>query len=210
MHHLFYRFLRWCPGALGLLLRQKLYPRVLGECGRGVLFGRFVDLVQPERISLGDRVILSNYVRLDATNDTGNDNHPITIEHDVFLGTATELNSSKDPILLKSGTNIGSSCKIAGNSPVTIGPNVLLAAYCTIGENTQNRYEAPPCDLSKSVENIETVVEHGCWLGVRVELKTGARVCRESIVGAHAVVEGEIPAWAIAVGQPAKVIKFRK
>lgn len=210
MHHLFYRFLRWCPGALGLLLRQKLYPRLLGECGRGVLFGRFVDLVQPERISLGDRVILSNYVRLDAGTYAGNDSHGITIEHDVFIGTATDLNSSKNQILLKSGTNIGSSCKIAGNSPVTIGPNVLFAAYCTIAENTQNRSERNPEGMSGSAGNIETVVEQGCWLGVRVELKTGARVSKESIVGAHAIVEGEIPAWAIAVGQPAKVIKFRK
>lgn len=209
MHHLFYKFLRWCPGALGLLLRQKLYPRLLGECGRGVLFGRFVDLIQPERISLGDRVILSNYVRLDAGTYEGNNSHAIKIEHDVFLGTATDLNSKKSHIILQSGTNIGSSCKIAGNLPVNIGPNVLLAAYCTIGENMQNRSEHTPQEIPGNHQILKTVIEQGCWIGVRVELKTGARVCKDSIVGAHAIVEGEIPAWAIAIGQPARVIKFR-
>ena len=28
----------WIPGALGLLLRSKLYPLLLGRCGRGVRF----------------------------------------------------------------------------------------------------------------------------------------------------------------------------
>ena len=209
VYHLFYRFLRWCPGALGLLLRQKIYPRLLGSCGRGVLFGRFVDLGQPQRISLGDRVIISNYVVLDASCYEGNDIHAIVIEADVFLGTATHLRARKNKIALRSGTNIGSSCKIEDHFPVTIGPNVLLAAYCTIGEAMDNEAGHEQKKQSDSTHRVETVVEHGCWLGVRVLLKSGARVCKESIVGAHAVVEGEIPSWAIAAGQPARVLKFR-
>ncbi len=46
-------------------------------------------------------------------------------------------------------------------------------------------------------------------LGVRVELKSGALVRKESIVGALAFVERQISAWVIAIGRSAKIIRFR-
>ena len=208
MPSVFYRFLRWCPGALGLLLRQKLYPRLLGRCGHGVLIGRFVNLFQPQQISLGDRIIVSDHVTLDARGYAG-DNYGIIVDQDVFIGNATRLTARKSKIELQSGANLGSRCNIVANSPVKIGENVLLAAYCMIGEGSQNQFD---CDFptgSKTAPEAATVVEQGCWLGVRVELKPGAVVRKESIVGAHALVEGEIPAWAVAVGRPARPIRFR-
>ena len=191
-----------------MLLRQKVYPRILGKCGHSVLFGRFVDLVHPQRISLGDRVILSDNVTLDASGYQS-DNYTIVIDHDVFVGKATHLHARKHGIIFKSGANIGSSCKVIANLPTTIGKNVLLAAYCYIGKNQVNTCYIVPKKELHSVCEAGTVVEEGCWLGVRVELQSGAHVRKDSIVGAHAVVAGEIPACAIALGRPAKVIRFR-
>lgn len=208
MQHYYYRFLRWCPGALGLLLRQKLYPRLFGKCGHSVLFGRFVDLVHPQRISLGDRVIISDNVMLDASGYQG-DNYAIVIDHDVFVGKATHLHARKNAIILRSGVNIGSNCNIVAHLPLTIEKNVLLAAYCNIGEDQVDTGYLTTKKELHPISDAETVVEEGCWLGVRVELKSGAHVHKESIVGAHAVVAGEIPAWAIAIGRPAKIIRFR-
>ncbi|NNK93815.1 MAG: hypothetical protein HKP41_05640 [Desulfobacterales bacterium] len=208
MQHYYYSFLRWCPGALGLLLRQKLYPRLFGKCGHSVLFGRFVDLVHPQRISLGDRVIVSDNVILDASGYQGA-NHTILIDHDVFIGKATHLYARQNAIIVKSGANIGSSCNIVANLPLTIDKNVLLAAYCNIGGDQVNTGHLMAKNELHPICDAGTVVEEGCWLGVRVELKSGAHVHKESIVGAHAIVTGEIPAWAIAIGRPAKIIRFR-
>ena len=208
MQSFFYRFLRWCPGALGLLLRQKLYPRLLGQCGHGVLFGRFVDLFHPHRISLGDRVIVSDHATLDARSYDG-DNFGIIVDQDVFIGTATRLTAGKDSIVLQTGANLGSRCKVYAHVPAIIGENVLLAAYCIIGESSQHESDDHARRELETAPEAATVVEQGCWLGVRVELKSGAVVRKESIIGAHALVEGEIPAWAVAVGRPAKPIRFR-
>ena len=208
MKSLAIRFLRWCPGALGLLLRQKLYPRLLGRCGHGVLFGRFVDLHQPDRISIGDRVIVSDHVSMDGRGCDG-DNYGVIVDQDVFIGKATRLTAKNNTIVVESGANIGSRCRIVANSPVKIGENVLLAAYCVIGESSQDKSGQDNQSELEPVIEAATVVEPGCWLGVRAELKPGAIVRKESIIGAHATVEGEIPAWAVAVGQPAKPIRFR-
>jgi acetyltransferase-like isoleucine patch superfamily enzyme len=208
MLHYYYRFLRWCPGALGLLLRQKLYKRLLGKCGNNVLFGRFVDFVHPHRISLGDRAIVSDNATLTASDYQG-DNYTIVIDDDVFVGKATLLHARENTIIVKSGANIGSSCKIVANLPISVGKNVLLAAYCYIGENQAKKCNSAPKKELPFICQTKTVIEDGCWLGVRVEVLSGAHVGKDSIVGAHAVVAGEIPAWAIAVGRPAKVIRFR-
>ena len=59
---------------------------------------------------------------------------------------------------------------------------------------------------------VKTPVRIGpdCWLGTKVSVLRGTRIGRGSVLGAHAVVKGEIPEYSIAVGAPAKVVKNRK
>ena len=54
------------PGALGLLLRSKLYPLVLGRVGRNVVFGQHVTLRHPHKIHIGDNVVIDDQCCLDA------------------------------------------------------------------------------------------------------------------------------------------------
>jgi acetyltransferase-like isoleucine patch superfamily enzyme len=48
------------------------------------------------------------------------------------------------------------------------------------------------------------------WIGTKVSVLRGARVGRGSVLGAHAVVKGDIPEYSIAVGAPARVVRNRK
>jgi len=48
------------------------------------------------------------------------------------------------------------------------------------------------------------------WLGTKVTVTKGTRIGRGSVIGAHAVVRGDIPEYSIAVGIPARVVKDRK
>jgi acetyltransferase-like isoleucine patch superfamily enzyme len=54
------------------------------------------------------------------------------------------------------------------------------------------------------------VVGDDCWIGAKVTFLDGAHVGKGSVIAAGAVVRGEIPPYSIAVGVPARVIKFRK
>lgn len=45
------------------------------------------------------------------------------------------------------------------------------------------------------------------WLGFQVTVVKGASIGSGSIIGACSVVSGEIPAWSIASGQPARVTR---
>ena len=48
------------------------------------------------------------------------------------------------------------------------------------------------------------------WVATKVTVLRGTSVGRGCVLGAHAVVKGEIPDFSIAVGSPAKVVKNRK
>jgi acetyltransferase-like isoleucine patch superfamily enzyme len=51
------------------------------------------------------------------------------------------------------------------------------------------------------------VIEEGVWIGAHAIILKGARIGKGSIIGAGAVVSGEIPPMSIAAGNPAKVVK---
>jgi len=48
------------------------------------------------------------------------------------------------------------------------------------------------------------------WLGAKVTVTRGSRIGRGCVVGAHAVVRGDIPDYKIAVGLPARVVRDRR
>ena len=48
------------------------------------------------------------------------------------------------------------------------------------------------------------------WVAAKVTVLRETRVGRGCVLGAHAVVKGDIPDYSIAVGAPAKVVKNRK
>jgi acetyltransferase-like isoleucine patch superfamily enzyme len=202
--------LSWWPGAVGLLLRQKLYPRFLKQCGRNVLFGRFVKLRGANKISIGDGVVLNNYALLDAENYLA-PGIGITLEDNVFIGAGTKVLSLGEEILIKHDTSLGSECSILSDNKTIIEDNVLLAAYCRVG-GTQYQRQTDQEDFKKGTNPLEdeiTKIGCGCWLGVRTIFHSGVQVGGGTIIGAHGIVEDRLPAQVVAVGNPAKKLYSR-
>ncbi|MGH3612075.1 MAG: acyltransferase [Pseudonocardia sp.] len=58
---------------------------------------------------------------------------------------------------------------------------------------------------------VKTPVRIGpdCWVGVKVSVLRGTRIGRGCVLGAHAVVRGDIPEFSVAVGAPARVVRNR-
>jgi acetyltransferase-like isoleucine patch superfamily enzyme len=47
------------------------------------------------------------------------------------------------------------------------------------------------------------------WIGTKVSVLKGTRIGRGCVLGAHSVVRGDIPDYAIAVGIPARIVRDR-
>ncbi len=192
-------FLRWCPGALGIFLRQKFFPRLFLECGPGVVFGRFLNLVKPESIRIGAHCIISDRVTLAAMGDTGT----IDIGSSVFLGFTTTLTSLEGSLRIGSGASLGSFCQVHARTGVHIQEKCLLAAYTEIGARPGGVGNEPRQDAP-------VILGSGCWVGVRTEIENGVTIGPDCIIGAHARVRADIPPLAVAVGRPAKVVRVRE
>ena len=54
-----------------------------------------------------------------------------------------------------------------------------------------------------------TVVGHDCWIGRDAIIMSGLTLGIGSIIAARAVVTKNVPPYAIAIGAPAKIIKYR-
>ena len=200
-------FSSWVPGALGLFLRSKLYPLVLGGVGRNVVFGVNVTLRHPHKITIADNVVIDDNCCLDAK---GTDNTGITIAAGVFVGRNTILSCKNGDIALDEGANLGFNCEIFSASRVRVGKNVLMAAYTYLvgGDHLYDRVDIPVLQQGRTARGID--VDDNAWLGTHVVITDGSHVGRDAIVGAGAVVVGEVPEFAIATGIPAKVIRDRR
>jgi acetyltransferase-like isoleucine patch superfamily enzyme len=187
-------------------LRAKLYPFLLGACGRNVVFGANVTLRHPGKIRIGDDVAIDDNCVLDAK---GRGNAGIVIGRRVFLGRNTVVACKDGDIVLEDGVNISYHCSVFSASRVRIGADTLLAAYCYLvgGSHEFGRVDVPVIDQARSSRGIE--IGRGCWLGTRVTVLDGVTVGHDVIVGAHAVVTDDVAPLSVAAGIPARVVRKR-
>ena len=210
MQKLLFRWLGWCPGALGLILRQKIYPLLLGHCGRNVLFGRYITFYNPAGIHIGDNAVIGDFVSIDARRlEVGAS--LVRIGAEVFLGTGTKLRSKGKEIDIGKGSSLGSFCRVCSEHRVTIGRNVLAAAFCRFGRVPLGRQNRPPAKGNFTQDqDLAIVVGQGCWLGVRSYLAPGVRIGQGTVIGAHSVVLHSLDEYVVAVGRPAETMYHRQ
>jgi acetyltransferase-like isoleucine patch superfamily enzyme len=199
----------WIPGALGIFLRGKLYPLLLGKTGSGVIFGSNIVLRHPRKIFLGDNIIIDDNVMIDAK---GTDNIGITLEKEVFIGRNSILSCKGGNIVLRERANIGFNCEIYSSDYVEIGADTLLAAYTYIvggGNYKLDRKDIPISHQPDFESKGGIIIDKGVWIGAHCVILDGVKVGEGSVVAAGAVVNKEVPAMSIAAGVPAKVVKDR-
>ncbi len=61
----------------------------------------------------------------------------------------------------------------------------------------------------KFVEFEKTIIGNDVWIGVNALILDGVKIGDGVIIGANAVVTKDVPAFAIVVGSPAKIIRYR-
>jgi acetyltransferase-like isoleucine patch superfamily enzyme len=191
------------PGACGLLLRRLLYPRLLGACGRDVIFGQNVVLRHPHKIRIGDRVVIDDNCLLDAKGET---NAGIRIGSGVFIGRNTILSCKNGDIDIADGANIGFNCELFSASHVQVGRDVLIAAYTYVIGGDHEVTDPGASVLAQGRRSAGLSIGDGAWIGAGARLLDGVTIGERAIVGAGAVVRQHVPPGATAVGVPARIL----
>ena len=98
---------------------------------------------------------------------------------------------------------------ILGSGGVTIGDNFHSGRECTI-YSVNHRWEgatALPYDGEPVLRPV--AIGDNVWLGDHVLVLPGSRIGEGAIIGAGAVVAGTVEDLAVAVGVPARAVKYR-
>jgi len=193
-------------GAFGLALRKALYPSLLGACGSNVVFGQNVVLRHPHKIRIGRNVVIDDNCLVDAK---GERNRGITIGDGVFIGRNTILSCKDGDIELADGANIGFNCELFSASRVTIGRDVLMAAYSYVIGGDHDFSDPSKSVLEQTRTSAGVTIGAGAWIGAGAKILDGVSVGDGAVIGAGAVVRESVPASAIAVGIPARVVGVR-
>ena len=205
-YELIVMFAQSWPGALGLVIRKALYPMLLGSCGRNVVFGQHVVLRHPHKVHIGSNVVIDDHCLIDAK---GESNRGIRIGDGVFVGRNTILSCKNGDIDLADGVNIGFNCEIFSASRVTIGKSVLMAAYSYVIGGDHDFSDASKTVLEQARTSAGVTVGDGVWMGAGAKILDGVTIGDGAVIGTGAVVRESVPASAIAVGIPARVVGSR-
>ncbi|MGH9878998.1 MAG: acyltransferase [Nitrososphaerales archaeon] len=98
-------------------------------------------------------------------------------------------------------------CVIAAQKRVEIGRETLLGEYCSLRDGDHGM------DVGSAMRLQPFKIKPVCigrdvWLGRGVAVLRGAEICDGVVVGANAVVlAGVVPARAVCVGSPCRVVK---
>lgn len=117
----------------------------------------------------------------------------------------TTINNGVGDVIIGNRSLIGMSNVIIG--PVNLGNDVILAQHITISGLNHN-YEN--VNVPISLQNVSTapiVIEDECWLGANVVVTAGVTIGKHCVIAAGTIVTKNIPAYSVAVGNPARVIK---
>ena len=106
------------------------------------------------------------------------------------------------------------NCTLLDISPITLEDGVWLGANVTI---------ATPCHPFLAIERLiqqypdgfhdleyskPVTIKKGCWIASNVTICGGVTIGENTVVGAGSVVTRDLPANCIAVGSPARVLRY--
>ena len=108
---------------------------------------------------------------------------------------------------------IGSFCSIAANVQCILGGNHRTdwATTYPFGHvhNDVFKLGAVLGGRGHPVSKGHIIIGNDVWIGINSTLMSGINIGDGAVIGAGAVVASDIPPYAIACGNPAKVIKYR-
>jgi acetyltransferase-like isoleucine patch superfamily enzyme len=124
---------------------------------------------------------------------------------DSTLEDFSAINNGVGPVIIGDRTKIGLSNTIIG--PVTIGNDIRLAQNITLSGLNHNYQDVSRPIHVQGVSTSPITIEDATWIGANVVVLAGVTIGKHCVVAAGSVVTKDIPAYSVAVGNPARVLK---
>ncbi|MFD6452135.1 acyltransferase [Nocardia sp. NPDC055165] len=157
-------------------------------------------------IVLRGMVFLGRNVEIHATPELAR----MEIGRWVHIGDGNALRCHEGSLRIGDKVVFGKDNVVNTYLDIEIGESTLVADWCYICD-----FDHRMDDINMPIKDqgiVKSPVRIGpdTWIAAKVTVLRDTRVGRGCVLGAHAVVRGDVPDYSIAVGAPAKVVKNRK
>lgn len=181
------------------------------------------DLLSKIKLKIGELVFRFLYFYSEKTFFS----NPFNLFKSIISNSSVSKKSKLYPVFKIFNSSIGDFTYIARNATInnsnigkfcSIGPNLI----CGWGIHPTNGISTNPMFYSTRKQNgftlsrtnktqeFKTVtIGNDVFIGMNVTILDGVTIGNGAIIGAGAIVSKDIPAYAIAAGNPIKVIKYR-
>lgn len=123
----------------------------------------------------------------------------------IYLGFGSYINSGA----IRGTTEIGRYCSIGRDVKIGLGShNLSSLSTSSFLEHLGKLEDAPDVRVQNNPER-HLIIGNDVWIGDNTLIKKGIKIGDGVIIGAGSIVTKDVPSFAIVVGAPAKVIKYR-
>jgi acetyltransferase-like isoleucine patch superfamily enzyme len=128
----------------------------------------------------------------------------------IHLGVNTALRCHEGTLTLGDKSVLARDISINCYLDVEIGDSALIADAVYISDFDHKFAELTTPIKDQGIAKSRVRIGRDVWLGTKVTVCRGVVIGEGVVVGANAVVTRDLPAYAVAVGAPARVIKDRR
>jgi acetyltransferase-like isoleucine patch superfamily enzyme len=202
------------PGPFGRIasrLAAKVAPPHLGQVSLARLSPRgYIDAdatIYHSDFRLGKHVYIAEGVLI-VENDQGGE---VSLADKVMIYRYAILETGqKGYIHIGAVSSIHPGCQLkAYVQPILIGEGVMIAANVAIYSYDHGMVPGVPMLEQALVGKAPVIIGNDAWIGTGAIILSGVTIGEGAVVGAGSVVTRDIPANAIAVGNPARILKYR-
>ncbi len=160
------------------------------------------------RLHLGQHCFIDDHVTIYSHSDGGDVRLADRVH--LYRGTIIEVGAGGS-VIIGENTHVQAFCNLKGfKGSLIIGRDVQIAPHCGFSPYEHNFERRDQVIHQQGIRSAgDIVLEDDVWLGLGVAVLEGVHIGKGAIIGAGAVVTQDIPAYAIAVGVPARVIRMR-
>jgi len=196
------------PGGIGVWLRSRFYPRILRRMPSSAYIASNVVMRHPQNIILSEQVFIDSFAYLEGISD-----HPrggVEIESGTYVHMFCVISAAYHGFVrIGRNCSINPGTQIIGMGGVTIGDNVLVAGQTMMLAFSHGFVDraVPMQQQAHTAKGI--VVESNVWIGAGVKILDGVTVGQGAVLGAGSVVTHDVPPYAVVVGVPARLLRYR-
>lgn len=148
------------------------------------------------------------------------DSNRFSLGKGVFIGANTVLLCMDDPkgtsgvakLSIGNGTSIGEMNNIrAAGGEIIIGEKCIFSQYITIvaANHLINKNEYM-IDQAWDTSKNKVIIHDDVWIGSHAQIMPGVTIGKGAIIAAGATVTKDVEPYAIMLGSPAKLLRYRE